>query len=133
MLTRLYKKYVQMNFTGGKNGQKTSGTGKFECKTCVHLKFVLQNLRAGKLHTRNVQKYILYMPRLQNLRSRQIAYKTSLHFPKYVLLLVFKTSGTGKLAHKTGLHFPKYILLLVFKNLQYHQICMQNVASFLPL
>ena len=29
-----------MNFTGEKHGQKSSGTGKFECKTCVHLKFI---------------------------------------------------------------------------------------------
>ena len=105
---------AKMNASQISRVQKTSGTGKFACMiTLIYIFISKKNMR-----------------RLQNLRYGKFAYKTGLYFPKYVLLLVFKTSGTGKFARKTGLHFPKYIFFFVFKNLLYRQICMQVYTPY---
>ena len=120
-----------------KKWTKTSGTGKFECETCVHLKkliliFIFKTSGTGKFACKkrlHFQKYTLCLV-FKTSGTSKFAYKTGLHFQKYVLFLVFKTSSTGKFACKTGLHFPKCILFFVFKNLLYRQICMQVYTPY---
>ena len=76
---------------------------KFECKTCVHLKFIFKT--SGQIAHKKRLHFQKFMPSLQNLRYRQICVQD-------------RSS------------FPKICPITSLPNLWYQQICTQDRSSF---